>query len=382
MRRSSWILACTVIAASLAAPLLACKVPVFRYALERWAADNYRIVAVVDGETSSEVDAAIARLQKAAKLPLNAEVEVLDLSQLSEAELWSVEGVDNTDEVPVLQVFYPEKSGGRQLCWAGELSVDNVNLWFDSPLRQAIAHDLATGVSATWILAEGPDEQENAAVLARLHNALATATEQISVPDGVIRRDEAARVIAADPSASMDDILRSDIPLRIEFSIHRIEFNDPDESALSAMLDGGDGQIARPFVCPVFGRGRMAEPLTADRFSEAAVVSACEYLVGECSCSVKTLSPGIDMLLQTDWQAQLGNKIVMVNSPAPTTPTIIPIPTGKPQVPQPQVPPLEAQQMEPGDSSPPWAWQWLAIGLVTVGVSVCTSRALRQHRSG
>ncbi|QEG39244.1 hypothetical protein [Roseimaritima ulvae] len=382
MKKSTWLLLSAVIVASLAAPLLACKVPVFRYALERWAADDYRIVAVVDGEPSAPVAAAIARLQEADKLPLNAEVEVLDLSKLSEAELWSVEGVDDTSNVPVLQVFYPEKSDARQLCWSGELSVDNINRWIDSPLRETIASDLASGVSATWILAEGPDEQENTLMHTRLQQALATATEKISVPEGVIRRDEAARVIAEDPSASMDDILRSDIPLRIEFSIQRLGYNDPAESALSAMLEGRDGEITRPFVCPVFGRGRMAEPLNADVFSEAAVVSACEYLVGECSCSVKALSPGIDMLLHNDWQAQLGNKIVMVNAPAPTTATVIEIPAGKPDAPALDKPASEETLLTAAASSKPWTWQWVALILGAAGIGVCTTLALRQRKSG
>lgn len=381
MKKATWLLLSAVIVASLAAPLLACKVPVFRYALERWAADDYRIVAVVDGEPSAPVAAAIARLQEAAKLPLNAEVEVLDLSKLSEAELWSVEGVDDTNNVPVLQVFYPEKSDARQLCWSGELSVDNINRWIDSPLRETIASDLASGVSATWILAEGPDEQENILMHTRLQQALATATEKISVPEGVIRREEAARVIAEDPSASMDDILRSDIPLRIEFSIHRLGYNDPAESALSAMLEGRGGEITRPFVCPVFGRGRMAEPLNADVFSEAAVVSACEYLVGECSCSVKALSPGIDMLLHNDWQAELGNKIVMVNTPAPTTATVIEIPAGKPDAAALDKPASE-ETLHTAASSEPWTWQWVVIVLGAAGIGVCTTLAWRQRNQG
>lgn len=368
MTISSWsrlLVGCFVV--TLVAPVLACKVPVFRYALERWASDKYRIVAVTDGAPSEAASEAIRRLQEVADMSINAEVEVIDLSKLTEGELWSIEGLEDTEDVPILQVFYPEKSGKRKMCWSGELIARNIDRWIDSPLRTAIAHDLVTGVSATWIFAEGPDEEKNAAMLGRLQQALKTAADQISVPEGVIRREDAARVMAEDPSASMDDILRSDIPLRIEFSVHRLHNDDPAESALSAMLRGGEDQIQPPFVCPVFGRGRMAEPLIAESFSEGAVVSACEYMVGECSCSVKALSPGIDMLLNIDWQDKLGNDIVMVNSPAPETPTVLAVPPGN----------TEAPQFDGANTdSRTWTWQWIAIGLFSAAVCACIRKGV------
>ena len=305
----------------------ACKVPVFRYALERWPADQYRIVAIVDepdGETA-EVLQAIERLRDS---DANVEIEVVRLNELSEAELWQVEGLENTDETPLLQVYYPARNGQRKLCWSGELNTHHVNAWSDSPLRRQIASDIQSGVSAVWVVVEGSDEEQNLRLIANVEQAIDEAASEISIPEGVIRRQDAARYLKDNPSASMDDVLRSDIPLRIDFRIRLLKHDDADELALRAMIQGLADSPPTPFVFPVFGRGRMIEPLTMAQYDSQSVVGACRYMVGECSCSVKALSPGVDLLLNTHWQSHLGDGVVMID--ASPTPSKISIPTGGP----------------------------------------------------
>ncbi len=127
----------------------------------------------------------------------------------------------------------------------------------------------------------------------------------------------------------MDDVLRSDIPLKIEFSIRILEFGNQQELAMQAMVAGFSGPVARPFVFPIFGRGRMIEPLPPEQFEASSVVAACKYMVGECSCVIKALNPGVDLILNTDWRATLGQEVVMVDAAAVTTPTELVIPPGK-----------------------------------------------------
>ena len=61
----------------------ACQVPVFRYALERWNADNYRMVALYhDGDDVTDSLAAMRSLQAAGA---NLEIDSLNLSTLTDA---------------------------------------------------------------------------------------------------------------------------------------------------------------------------------------------------------------------------------------------------------------------------------------------------------
>ncbi|QDV40785.1 hypothetical protein Enr13x_06210 [Stieleria neptunia] len=309
----------------------ACKVPVFRYALERWPADRYEIVALIDGEPTGDAADALTSLRSLAEPGVNVVTRIVDLATLSDAELWSVEGLESTEQTPLLQVFYPERDGQRKLCWSGALTIANVNAWIDSPLRNNIIREIQTGASAVWVLVDGPDEHQNNALRAELDAALREASAAISIPEGVIRREDAAQYLRDHPAASMDDVLRCDIPLSIKFTIERLRSDDENEVAFRAMVDGWTETVEAPFVFPVFGRGRMIEPLSAADFSASSITAACRYLVGECSCSVKALNPGVDLILKTDWQQTLGDQIVMVQSVSQNEPLEVSIPAGKPE---------------------------------------------------
>ena len=110
------------------------------------------------------------------------------------------------------------------------------------------------------------------------------------------------------------------IPLKIAFSRQRLELDDPSERALRALITGLRGEAAgdrEAFVFPVFGRGRMLDPLTAAAFSEEKILQGCRYLCAACSCQVKSLNPGIDLLLAADWDAALGENLVVVDRSLP-----------------------------------------------------------------
>ena len=331
MNRQIFAAAISVIGLLLfAAVSYACKIPVFRYALERWPADRYTMVAIVDADPDEDVRRALQALDSFDRFSANINVEIIDLSQLSEAELWSVEGLENTEDAPLLQVFYPDKkSDQRRLCWSGALTLENVQLWRQSPLREKIVGDLESGVSAVWVFVEGDDSDENTTMHSELKAALKQAESTVSIPTGVIRREDAARVLKEDPLASMDDVLRCDIPLKVKFSTVVLSPDDPQEAALVAMIRGLPHEVTFPCTIPVFGRGRMIEPLPMSAFSEQSVVSACNYLFGECSCSVKALNPGVDLVLDADWKKLLGEQILVTDTVTDLTPELLEIPSGE-----------------------------------------------------
>ncbi|WP_182867594.1 hypothetical protein [Stieleria mannarensis] len=358
----------------------ACKVPVFRYALERWPADHYTMVAIIDGKPDDATEAALNQLKSLDESSANLDVEVVDLSTLSEAELWSVEGLDSTEEVPRLQVFYPERdSGTRRSCWSGPLTTENVLRWRQSPLRTQIVDDLRSGVSAVWVLVEGEDDQQNAEFHAQLSAALELAEKTVSLPEGVIRRKDAAAVLKEDPSASMDDVLRCDIPLQVKFTIAVLPVDDQDELALRAMIDGIADLVAKPCMIPVFGRGRMIEPLSATSFGQHSVVTACNYLFGECSCSVKALNPGVDLLLDVNWQQVLGAQVVVSDATTSQAAEPLVIPPGRAdheQVDEPSGRPVGSS--EGGDLDRPQSGGavWGMFALVGAAAVVFSTRSL------
>jgi hypothetical protein len=352
------LLACAWLIAS---SVLACKLPVFRYALERWQVDRYRMVAVVDEQTTDAVGGALAELQAYASA--NVDVEIIDLSSLTDEQLWQVEEISGDTQTPLLQVFYPERNGQRKKCWEGELKLTAVRDWFESPLRRQITADIVSGVSVVWILVEGSDDQENQRIGDIVTSALNEAESQITIPEGVIPRAGASQFLRQHPDASMDDVLRSDIPLGVEFALRRLIRADQNESALRAMIGGLSSEDDGPVLVPVFGRGRILDAIPTESVSQQTIINACRYMVGECSCTVKALNPGVDLVLNVDWQEKLGPSVVVVNQLDSTEiksaePMLVAIPSGNSGVSQP------AEK----ETGLPWIVLTVLAGLIAYGL--------------
>ena len=64
-----------------------------------------------------------------------------------------------------------------------------------------------------------------------------------------------------------------------------------------------------PMVFPVFGRGRELFALVGDGINEDNIAQAAYFLTGSCSCEVKSLNPGMDLLIAIDWYEYIDNLI-------------------------------------------------------------------------
>ncbi len=122
----------------------------------------------------------------------------------------------------------------------------------------------------------------------------------------------------------------------------RIRRDDSREQALIAMLSGCEPDLAtlkEPQVFPVFGRGRALLPLVGMGISPDNIRDSATFLAGACSCQVKELNPGFDLLLTADWKALLSwaksPAFASGRSPASKSgePELVPIPGGSKSMP-------------------------------------------------
>ena len=93
------------------------------------------------------------------------------------------------------------------------------------------------------------------------------------------------------------------LPMRIAFPVLTLSRSDPDETMLIKQIEGLDDEFANPeevVVVTVFGQGRMI-PLTSEELVPDVINELCWFLCSACSCRVKALNPGIDMLLTANW---------------------------------------------------------------------------------
>ncbi len=272
-------------------PALACNVPVFRYALERWQAEPYEAVIFHRGPLSPADRAAVVALEKArddAHANLNVTLADLDfpLGRLP-AKLWK-----NRTNAPLPHLVVSYQGGATEglVAWAGPLGENAARTLADSPVRRALAKELLAGKSAVWLLLESGNATADAAAAALLEKELRVQEKELELP----------RAATDDPK------MRAKLPLRIAFSVLRLPRTDPAEAPFITQLLAGESQTNQPPVpvaFPVFGRGRALAALSGGDLSTDVIESASRFLTGACSCEVKELNPGKDLLLAADWDS-------------------------------------------------------------------------------
>ncbi|MGK0185813.1 MAG: hypothetical protein ACI9R3_001596 [Verrucomicrobiales bacterium] len=304
-----------LLAVSMAA--IACQVPVFRYALERWEADDYRIVVFEKGPRAEATAALIEQLQQASRHSesgdghANIIIEFADIENLTDAQQWSLLDWNSIEIFPAMQVYYPDSTGIEAPLWHGQLTGANIGKLLTSPARTELTKRITAGDSAIWILLQSGDAAADAIAEEKLRASLSQVAAKMSIPEGVIRPEELAHAINnKEAPVEMDDVLRSRIPLKIAFSILRVDPMNPSEELFSQMLTASDNRSTGLRAIPVFGRGRMMPGLDASMFTVPAIGGASDYLCGACSCQVKEQNPGLDLLIDFDWSRHLVDGLI------------------------------------------------------------------------
>ncbi len=120
----------------LASGLFACQVPVFRFALERWPADNFRLLVTSHGPLDQALGSELENLQKSLETeprPINLELEVIDLSTLTEAQRISIPGLENVGSQPSLTLLPPQRWQTEKTSWNGAAPTEKLAPLLHSP---------------------------------------------------------------------------------------------------------------------------------------------------------------------------------------------------------------------------------------------------------
>ena len=305
--RGSWPKAIAVtLGAALIWPAMACDVPVFRYALERWEPDAYQLTLLQSaplGEAEESLWRHLVDMASADSDSLNLRIRTSDPGSAADPGLearWTAEADSST---PWLALYYPSSAPRQTYLWAGPLTESNGEALLDSPARRKIAQELLDGASAVFVLVESGDTAADRAAAETLDRELAAS--------------EAALVL---PGATEEDVPDIDeTKVRIAFSTVRVSRQDPQERIFVEMLLGSEPglrDLDSPMAFPMYGRGRALYALVGKGINPKTVRAACALVVGPCSCQIKDDNPGVDMLFATNWNAGIDEFLLQNPEPA------------------------------------------------------------------
>lgn len=307
----------TVLATFLSAvSLWACSVPVFRYALEKWPPDTYQALVFHRGPLTAVQEALTRDLTRdglAGRLHVNISLQAVDLAQNPAPELLALWQQLGTTTLPWLVVRYPQASRLPDHIVSGPLTEATLKQAFDSPARQEITRRLGHGDSAVWVLLEIGDRQRDDTTTKLIETRLNYLATVLKLP-AIEAQDIAAGLVTVPEGG-----------LKLAFSLLRVSRSDPAEAAFIQMLLGSEAdlrEIKEPILFPVFGRGRALYALAGKGISHETLDEAATFLIGKCSCQVKELNPGVDLLLAANWD-KLVKAQVSSDQSLPTLPTLV-----------------------------------------------------------
>jgi len=269
----------------------ACNVPVFRYALERWPAGNFEAIVFHRGPLAGPEqklfnDLTNSAVRSAANIVIK-EVDLAASHGLDEEKLWRSE---SNAPLPWLTLRAPDSEETEPSVWSGRLADATPALLFKSPARDELGKRLMRGDSIVWVVIDSGDRAQDEQLSTMLSAELKQLEAKLELP----------------PSAPDDPAPRSALPLRIAFSVLHLPAKAPGEDLFRRMLLHEESTAAgEPIVVPVFGRGRALAALSSAELSPKIVRQAATFLCGACSCEVKELNPGKDLLMALNWDVGL-----------------------------------------------------------------------------
>jgi len=253
----------------------ACTVPVFRYALDHWPGDPYRLEAPEEWMTSEAATSLLELLEET-----RTEVRIQPLE----------------DAGAPARLLLPRKGS---VVWSGTLDETAGNL-FISPVRQELAQRILSGESMVWIMVTSGDEEADRILEERMTERLDYLQSVAAIPE-------------QDPN-DPDSKLGPGPELRVGFSFLKVAHDDPREQVFLRMLAGPESELLdenpdtgkrEPFGGVVFGRGRVLGAWPSSSLDDEGLDEVSLFLLGACSCRVKVQNPGWDLALAVDWDEAL-----------------------------------------------------------------------------
>jgi hypothetical protein len=274
-------------------PVFACSVPVFRYALERWPADYYEAVLIHRGQMTEAQKKLLNELRQEdseTDALLNLHLMEADIASATDEKVKSLLMSEELPEIlPVLALWYPWQKGQAPPVWQGRFNSSTVAALLQSPARKKLAERLIEGQTTVWVFLKSGNSDKDKAALQLLEKELEAAAQELK---------EAAESMPEDLSTP---------EVTYEFSILPVSRSDPNEHMLITLLMSSEPDLKEysnePIVFPVFGRGRALYALVGEGISSDNIRETIYFLTGPCSCQIKMLNPGVDLLLAENWDA-------------------------------------------------------------------------------
>jgi len=259
--------------------LLACQVPVFRYALENWEPNRLTVAILYSGEQLAETKELLELIEQAANTAdekVNLRLHPIDVAAdhpagSAEANYWEMW---KDKQLPHMFVYFSNNLPTPQLAWSGLLNEENANRLLQSPKRKEVVERLLGGQTAVWVLLESGNQAADKRAEKVLREELAKKSDEIELPSLM----DLATEEKFDESLGVD--------LRVEFSLLTIDSDDEREVFFREMLFNTELDLKdfahEPIAVPIYGRGRTYFALVGTGINPDNIADNSNFICGAC----------------------------------------------------------------------------------------------------
>jgi hypothetical protein len=292
----------------------ACSIPVYQYAMMRWLPDDYQALVLYRGDLSVEQKRLLRKLENSradATSYMNLRIQTVDLDNSPKKKVKDLVKGEVPNNLPAIALWYPGAMGQIEPIWQDRFDSTSVALLTQSPTRKELSKRLIDGETTVWIFLESGNTEKDQKAIKILKDELTNAEQQLKNSSLTMMYEQA------------------DIEVDFSFSVLTMSRTDPKEKVFLTMLkndQSGESEVDEPVVYPVFGRGRALFAIAGVDITSNNLQDAIAFLTGPCGCQIKAMNPGVDLLIQANWD-QAAMDYYGVDEPLPELTGVMPEPT-------------------------------------------------------
>ena len=277
----------------------ACSTPVFLYALDRWPPAPYRAVIVKDGALTAKEQSALTTLKSAAEFNggnLNIIIRQFNSAKLIQSSFaTAITNINRPVKNARLYIFYPAVMDLKNHLWSSPLDTKNVNKIINSPFRKKLAEELLRGNAGVFVIVES-------------NNTASNKITELFLEKNLRLLEKEAELSAQNPLKQDDLAKGTAIPVKITYKIIKISQKGADDVIVSSFMKI-DPELQKikneTMVFAVYGQGRALPPMIGNSITKENIQHISTFLSGACSCEVKDMNPGFDLLMNVDWRNRM-----------------------------------------------------------------------------
>ncbi|MGM0486483.1 MAG: hypothetical protein ACQESR_06950 [Planctomycetota bacterium] len=292
----------------------ACDTPVYRYAMYRWYPAPYEVYCFHEGEmdeAAKQMETAIDEAVTSEKAPSNVRFIPVDLAE--DEELKGVppdvkEAWEEQEEATIPQFLVSSPVGGH--LYKGQLSADQLPEMIDSPMRQRVGDEIKKGRAGVYVLLKGEDEKANAAAEKTLQGVVDDVAsgkiELYTMPPAYGAYGPPAGDEPGEAESEAESKEPEDEGPQLSIGLLTLARDNPKEKWFIDTLLAMEPDLREskePIVFMIYGRGRALFSCLGEGIRRDNLIMDVEFITGACSCTVKDMNPGVDLLMSYNWDA-------------------------------------------------------------------------------